>query len=141
FPMLGDELFEVMQQLNRMVCCGVLVEDTTAGRVAPGFGGLARMTYQMTRHDLAQLLRGLGLLAEIMFASGARRIYTPIAGAPPLRSPDDIPRIFERPLDPRDIETVSVHPMGTCRMGRDPRRSVVNAFGEAHDVGGLFVAD
>src|SRR5207237_5681824 len=76
-----------------------------------------------------------------MFASGAKRIVTPIAGAPPLRSPDDIPRIFERPLDPRDLETVSVHPMGTCRMGRDPRRSVVNAFGEAHDVQDLFVAD
>jgi choline dehydrogenase-like flavoprotein len=140
-PLMGDELFEVLSELNRMVVCGVLVEDTCTGRVAPGFGGLARLTYQMSPHDVAQLLRGLGLLAEIMFASGAKRILTPIAGAPPLRSPDDIRTIFERPLEPRDIETVSVHPMGTCRMGRDPRRSVVGPFGEAHDVAGLYVAD
>src|SRR5205814_1756249 len=60
FHALGDELFEVMADLNRMVCCGVLVEDTTSGRVAPGLGGLARLSYQMTPHDLSQLFRGLG---------------------------------------------------------------------------------
>jgi choline dehydrogenase-like flavoprotein len=35
----------------------------------------------------------------------------------------------------------SSHYLGTCRMGRDPATSVVDARGRAHDVPNLFVAD
>jgi choline dehydrogenase-like flavoprotein len=35
----------------------------------------------------------------------------------------------------------SAHPMGTVRMGDDPRRSVVNSYGQAHDIPNLFVTD
>jgi choline dehydrogenase-like flavoprotein len=35
----------------------------------------------------------------------------------------------------------SVHEMGTARMGRDPRTSVLNAYNQAHDVPNLFVTD
>jgi choline dehydrogenase-like flavoprotein len=33
------------------------------------------------------------------------------------------------------------HAMGSCRMGEDPARSVVDPFGRAHDVPNLFVCD
>ncbi len=33
------------------------------------------------------------------------------------------------------------HMGGTCRMGDDPRTSVVNGYGQAHDVRNLFVTD
>ncbi len=33
------------------------------------------------------------------------------------------------------------HLLGTARMGADPTRSVVNSFGQAHDVDNLFIAD
>jgi choline dehydrogenase-like flavoprotein len=35
----------------------------------------------------------------------------------------------------------SVHEMGTARMGRDPRTSVLNAHNQAHDVPNLFITD
>jgi len=141
FHLLGDELFELMSQINRLVVSGVLVEDTVAGRVTRGWGGMAAMSYQCTAHDVERMLHGVGLLCEILFASGAKKIILPIHGAPTLRSPDDIPKLYERPVDVRDIEVLSVHPMGTCRMGRDPRRSVVSSTGETHDVPGLYIAD
>jgi choline dehydrogenase-like flavoprotein len=31
--------------------------------------------------------------------------------------------------------------MGTCRMGKDPQRSVVDAFNRTHDVPNLFLVD
>lgn len=34
-----------------------------------------------------------------------------------------------------------IHEVGTVRMGADPKASVLNAFGQAHDVKNLFVAD
>jgi choline dehydrogenase-like flavoprotein len=33
------------------------------------------------------------------------------------------------------------HSRGTCRMGNDPAKSVVNKFHRAHDVPNLFVVD
>lgn len=35
----------------------------------------------------------------------------------------------------------SIHELGTCRMGTDPRKSVLNGFNQAHDVKNLFVVD
>ncbi|MDP9349855.1 MAG: GMC family oxidoreductase [Gemmatimonadota bacterium] len=34
-----------------------------------------------------------------------------------------------------------IHEMGTARMGRDPKTSVLNAYNQAHDVPNLFVTD
>jgi choline dehydrogenase-like flavoprotein len=34
-----------------------------------------------------------------------------------------------------------VHLLGTCRMGNDPKTSVVNKFNQAHDVPNLFIVD
>ena len=34
-----------------------------------------------------------------------------------------------------------IHEMGTARMGRDPRTSVLNSFNQAHDVPNLFITD
>jgi len=36
---------------------------------------------------------------------------------------------------------ITSHVQGTCRMGPDPERSVVDMRGQSHDVAGLFVAD
>src|SRR5450631_2756357 len=35
----------------------------------------------------------------------------------------------------------SIHELGTCRMGADPKKSVLNRFNQAHDVKNLFVLD
>jgi choline dehydrogenase-like flavoprotein len=37
--------------------------------------------------------------------------------------------------------TSGAHLMGTCRMGNDPKTSVVNKFNRAHDVPNLFIVD
>ena len=35
----------------------------------------------------------------------------------------------------------SIHELGTCRMGADPKTSVLNGFNQSHDVKNLFVMD
>ena len=35
----------------------------------------------------------------------------------------------------------SIHELGTCRMGADPKTSVLNQFNQSHDVRNLFVMD
>jgi choline dehydrogenase-like flavoprotein len=43
--------------------------------------------------------------------------------------------------DPIDAFYLSRHLMGTCRMNKDPAKSVVNSYGRAHDVPNLFIGD
>lgn len=35
----------------------------------------------------------------------------------------------------------SIHELGTCRMGDDPKKSVLNKWNQAHDIKNLFVVD
>jgi choline dehydrogenase-like flavoprotein len=35
----------------------------------------------------------------------------------------------------------SIHELGTCRMGDDPKKSVLNKFNQSHDIKNLFVVD
>jgi len=45
---------------------------------------------------------------------------------------------WRMPFDDRDF---SVHLLGTCRMGNDPKKSVINADHRSHDVPNLFICD
>ena len=35
----------------------------------------------------------------------------------------------------------SIHEMGSARMGRDPKTSVLNSWNQAHDIKNLFITD
>jgi choline dehydrogenase-like flavoprotein len=45
------------------------------------------------------------------------------------------------PFDRNDPPGFAIHEMGTARMGRDPKTSVLNSFNQAHDVKNLFITD
>lgn len=140
-PFVGDAMLEFLENINRMVISGVLVEDTTTGRVRPGPMGSALMTYQIDPAGFGRVLRGMALCSEMLFASGARRVYLPIHGLPWIDSADDIHRIYQTGIRPEDVELLTVHAMSTCRMAADPRWGVVGPTGETWDVKNLFIAD
>jgi len=58
--------------------------------------------------------------AEMLAAAGARAI---------------------EPFTDDDPPGFSIHEMGTARMGREPKTSVLNSYNQAHDVKNLFVTD
>jgi choline dehydrogenase-like flavoprotein len=43
--------------------------------------------------------------------------------------------------DPIGPQTMAVHLLGTCRMGNDPRSSVIDRYHRTHDVRNLFICD
>jgi choline dehydrogenase-like flavoprotein len=77
-----------------------------------------RIDYTISENTARMMAHGIARATEILEAAGAKNIYTSRTA---LNSPG--------------------HLLGTCRMGNDPDRSVVNAWGRSHDVKNLFIVD
>jgi choline dehydrogenase-like flavoprotein len=75
----------------------------------------ARVSYEWAANDRALSAAARDTAAAMMHASGARKVRVGL--------------------------NYGAHAMGTCRMGDDARASVVNSFGQSHDVRNLFVCD
>jgi choline dehydrogenase-like flavoprotein len=140
-PHYGPALAEVMKDYNRIVTAGILVEDTVAGRVRVMPGGLPFAFYNLSDFDAERVVRGTALLCELLFAAGAKKVTLPFEGAPDLLSADEVRRLFTRKIPKEGIELMTVHIMGTARMGGDPSRHVCDSFGKVYDTDGLYVSD
>ncbi|HSN28875.1 MAG TPA: GMC family oxidoreductase [Kofleriaceae bacterium] len=140
FPQRGRALGELMAQYDKMVLAGMLCEDTATGRVRT-IDGRPQAFYQLADADAANLQRGVSLLSELLFASGAKRILLPFHGAPELASADDARRLLDQRIPAKGWEVVTVHMMGTAKMGPDRTEAVTDAFGAVYDADRLVVAD
>ena len=140
-PFHGAEAWELMQDYNRMVVSGVLVEDSTSGTVRRGPFGMAVPRYDITAHDHERFKKGVRLLATLHFAMGARRVILPFTDLPIARSEDDLALIDATQRSRRTLELFTVHLMGTARMGSSASSSVVDLGGELWDLPGCHVAD
>ncbi|MBA3822087.1 MAG: hypothetical protein H0X17_24595 [Deltaproteobacteria bacterium] len=140
FPQRGAQLGTLMDQYEHMLVAGMLCEDTATGRVRT-IDGKPQAFYQLAEHDAANLQRGVSLLSELLFAAGAQRILLPFHGAADLYGPDDARKLLDAKISPKGWEVVTVHMMGTARMGTDRRRDVTDPHGLVHDVDRLMVAD
>jgi choline dehydrogenase-like flavoprotein len=77
-----------------------------------------KITYHLSDDSRKMLAHAVGRGTEVLKAAGASRTVT-------------------MPL----MRDAGWHLMGTARMGLDPMRSVVNEWGQAHDVRNLFIVD
>jgi choline dehydrogenase-like flavoprotein len=95
----------------------------------------------MTERDRGQLAKGLVACARLLLAAGAVEVTIP--AIPPVRvtRASELDSIDTSVLRPHSVPLTAVHPMGSLRMGEDPRASVVRSTGEHHQVRGLFVSD
>ena len=78
-----------------------------------------RVTYRDHPDDLAMMRFLQDRAIEILEAAGARRTWR----------------------QPVQETNLAAHLLGTCRMGDDPRASVVDRYHRAHDVRNLFICD
>lgn len=141
-PVRGAALATAMQDYNRIVTAGALIEDSGSGRVrVAARNGPPVVTYRVSERDARKVVRGLGLLSEVLFAAGARTVHLGIDGVAPLHGPGDIAAVLAEPVRPSRLALSTVHLMGTAAMGADPVSAVCDGSGAVHDSAGLYVAD
>jgi choline dehydrogenase-like flavoprotein len=139
--MTGREHREVMKDYNRIAVFGMMVSDTSRGRVVRGIGGHAVPLYNINREDLPKYQRGITHLAQAFFAAGASRVFPGIHTLPEVTREEGAQAIAKLRLRNKDLDLQAFHPLGTCRMGADPREAVVDSNGRYYGLDNLFVAD
>jgi choline dehydrogenase-like flavoprotein len=127
-PQWGHKMHEnVYKWLGRTAIWGISCEDLPEDsnfidldpdRVDSHGDPIVRMNYRLSDNTRAMLAYNLARASESLFEAGAIDVV----------APDLLP-------------DYGWHPLGTCRMGDDPNTSVIDGFGEAHDVQGLFIID
>lgn len=85
-----------------------------------------KINYRLGENTKKQLAHGIEQASEILKAAGARQVFDKLN-----RETGEIEVLWR----------AGWHQMGTCRMGNDPKTSVVNSWGRSHDVKNLFIVD
>ncbi len=140
-PFFGREMDRLMEQFNALSVWGVLIEDSHPGRLYFTPGGHPLAYYKITRMDKERALAGTVKLAQLFFAAGVREVILPIRHFEHARSPDDLKRLMQADIKTGQLNLISVHLMGTCRMGRDPKTSVVDLDHRVHGLQNVYIAD
>ena len=140
-PGFGAGHMASMRAYPNLAVLTAMVHDETSGEVAVAGSGRPVIRYQMTPGDQRQLAKGLAACARILLAAGAREVTIPAIPPKRVTSMGALDALDFSFVRPHAIPLTAVHPMGTMRMGENPKTSVVRSTGEHHQVRGLFVAD
>jgi choline dehydrogenase-like flavoprotein len=114
-PLWGARLVEAVRSFRYWSGVLAMANDENGAAVVAGEDGGERFDVDFGPAELERIDASLRFSREVLEAAGARQVcWTGLA---------------------------STHVQGSCRMGDDPARSVVDRNCESHEVAGLFVGD
>lgn len=142
-PEFGEPHRSIMENYRHLGATIVLVKDTDSyGTVSVNEYGRPKIRYRLGDRDRRYIQEGLGTATRIQFAAGAIEVGTLHVRQTIIGSPDEISlKLSTARYGPNEIIMYSAHPLSSCRMGVDPRTSVVKPNGETHEVPGLYICD
>jgi choline dehydrogenase-like flavoprotein len=114
-PIWGRELVENLRKYRYFTGLLTMVNDENTGTAWVDERGQDRFSFDFNEREQARIDASLQFAKDVLNAAGAKRVF--------------------------QTGVLSTHAQGSCRMGSDPERSVVNGHGESHDVRRLFVGD
>jgi choline dehydrogenase-like flavoprotein len=125
-----------------------LIRDRGSGRVVIDRAGQPVWHYALSdRLDERHYRRGQAELVRMHDAAGAQAVVTYQRQATRWDRSSGVPaetfaqQVHDASYDPYEIATFSAHQMGSARMGKDPKSSVADPFGELHDTPGVWIGD
>jgi choline dehydrogenase-like flavoprotein len=140
-PFYGQKLVQHVVDYPRMASVGMMVSDRTSGRVFRRPDGRPLMYYNMGKDETRRMTEAIKMAGELYFAAGAREFYPILRGHPVMHSADEVRQIDPAKVRAGDLKLSAYHPMGTARMGADPRRAVVDSHGRSFACENLYVCD
>jgi choline dehydrogenase-like flavoprotein len=140
-PGTGKPFVSYMSHYRNTIRLISLIHDKNVGEVS-WENGVKHIRYDVDDGDFEAMKQGLITTCRVLWAAGAKTLHIPASNKIEItREEDIVPVVSALRNEKARYRYTSFHPQGTCRMGADPKRTVVNPQGETHDVKNLYVAD
>jgi len=143
----GEEITRSMDQLNHTQCMIALMrdgfhEESQGGVVELNDKGHPILDYPLNDYVMEGVRRGLNVMLEMQFATGAKSARPAHKQAKHYMSWKEAKAAVANLNVVAHKTTVgSAHVMGGCPMGDDPKRSVAGVEGKFHHLDNLYVLD
>ncbi|MDQ8038497.1 MAG: GMC family oxidoreductase [Pedobacter sp.] len=144
----GDAHVRFMENYKYYSALNVFVHDHGQGFVhwvGDPYTGEKRIEWNLSREEFDQFKLALKSAGRIMFAAGAEKVHLPAYNLTSANNVFELDKAVDKieygSLGLFTLRMLGYEPQGTCRMGKDPFSSVVNPWGESHEVKGLFITD
>lgn len=137
----GNKVIDrAIKNYKQMIILNTTMRNKSKANIISRVGKNPFVCYKFSPQDLPKIKRAIRRKAQLLFQSGATKIYLPIQGTKPVNSLNEVDFIL-REIKPSQIETNTVHMMSSCPMGSNPKNSVVNPDGKLWDTKNVFIAD
>lgn len=132
---------EVMADWKKVAVFYVAVQGESRGTVrALPVLGEPLVRYDLTDQDMGRMGQGLQHLGRLLFEAGARELYSPVEGQPPLYGRGDLERLAALPHGTA-VAVSTIHLFSSVPMGEDPERCAVDSYGRLHGWDNIRVHD
>ncbi len=138
-PGVGQEYARRVGSIDRIAVFGGQIHDGPSGRIHRVPGREPLITYRMSPQDQTAMFRTIEIMAECFLEAGALEVYLPIFGSKPVTSPQELRSALR--VKARQVECLTFHPLGTCRIGHEASAGAVDPWGRSYEMEGLVVAD
>lgn len=137
----GERHRKIMEDYNKIATFGIMVSDSSHGRILRMPGGRALTIYNLNRADVAKFAKGIKFVSEAFFAAGAKSVLLPLHIMPEISREGGLQALCSKKIRAKDLDLQAFHPLGTCRMGADPKQAVCDPYGRFYGLDNVFVAD
>lgn len=101
----------------------------------------AVIQYNLSRADQINLSVGLAHLGELLFATGARKIYPALRTPAVLNSVVECQAFLTKPIPLSALSLTTVHAFSSCPMGENRAICATDSFGKMHGFENIYIAD
>jgi choline dehydrogenase-like flavoprotein len=144
-PGFGVDHKRLTARMREMSITALLVPDAPSGSISYRWDDdgtvVPKIDYTMSAEWKQRLLRGMKRTGELLFAAGAREVCFTNQAFPLLRSPDELDKLEQFPIEPGLASFISAHNQSTCRMGSSRDNSVVDQNLRLHTGDDIYVMD
>ncbi|MFO8057863.1 MAG: GMC family oxidoreductase [bacterium] len=137
----GQHFWDLVRQYRYMASLGLMISEKGSGKVKADSKGQPEIYFSVEQEDAETLHQAMIIADRILFMAGAKKVINANFAAPEVNSITELDKLAREKTRPADFMIMAFHPQGTCRMGTNPKKSVVAPTGECHDLANLYIAD
>lgn len=142
----SQQIYNIVRNVDHMGGFGVLFIDTPndKNRITINKNGDPQIQYTLPRQDIPQFSRAVSDAAKIMLKAGAKKIFIPSneLSETEITTEDQAEKVaMQLKFVSNRTTLTSAHLQSSCKMGSDPKKSVVDHNHRVWETQNVYVVD